>query len=360
VFKKTHIIYLTFMNYAIVNINLLPHMLRIAGKDLWISTLLSSLIGVFAVWLLWDLERHNPEQTLLDMLKSRKGKWVRFVFLTIVILYLFIQCLFTTAFLTEFISIGFISETPLWVIAGLFAASIAYALYKGMMPIANLAGILTFSTVLSGTAMAVSLTGHRDFENFLPIAEFGLRPILLGALLFIPIWTELLFIGLLPREFIGSTGWLKAYLAIVAFNTLVFLGHADGPITAYGVEQAENFNFPMLSTAKVISLGIIDRFDVYGLALMMFGSFIRVAFYYNLAITQVYSLISRADTTVPIPLAIASGIALTFGTVWLFRDVSFFHSLFIPYVIAGIGMFGLFFLLYLFLRITSPKFKPSP
>lgn len=34
-----------------------------------------------------------------------------------------------------------------------------------------------------------------------------------------------------------------------------------------------------MSVVKVISLGFVDRFDIYGLALMIFGSFVRRSLY---------------------------------------------------------------------------------
>ncbi|UOF89077.1 GerAB/ArcD/ProY family transporter [Fodinisporobacter ferrooxydans] len=344
------------MNYPILNIGILPLMIRVAGKDLWISTLLSSTIGLLIALLLWDLEKKNPEQTCLDMLKTRPGGHIIiWVLVPILILYLWLLCVLASVSLTEFISIGFIQETPFWVIALIFGLCIAYSLRKGMTSLADLAGVLTLSTILSGTTMSIAISGKRHVSYFLPIGEHGIYPILLGVVLFVPIWTELFFLGFMPRDFVKGKGWIKTYFWIVLINTIIFVGHSEGPITAFGLGQAKNFNFPELSAVKVISLGFIDRFDVYGLLLMLYGSFIRVSFYSQLSLSLICRMFPSTKIRIsPMTSTILPIIFLITGTIWLFRNTAFFHGLLQPFIRISLSMFALFLVIYLFIRFTKP------
>lgn len=354
---RSQIFYLTFMNFPILNLIILPLMIRIAGKDLWISTLFSSLVGLIIAMILWDLENKNPNQTWLDMMSLRPGSRIMiWALVPILILYLWLLCILTSIALSEFISIGFLQETPFWVIAMIFGLSIAYSVQKGMVSLANLAGIFTFITIISGTTMSLAISGRRHVSYFLPIGEHGIYPILLGAVLFVPIWIELFFFGFLPREIAQGKGWIKTYFGIILVNTLIFLGHSEGAITAFGLEQAKNLNFPMLSAVKAISLGFIDRFDIYGLILMLLGSFIRVSFYSQLSMWLIQRTFSKKPKNYLSSLiyAILFAAFLTTGTILLFRNTAFFHGIIKPFIYVSLIMFVLFLVGYHYIRFIKP------
>lgn len=354
---RSQVFYLTFMNYSILNLQILPLMIRTSGKDLWISTLLSSVVGFFIAFLLWNLEKQNPQQTWFEMMQSRPGgRMFTGIVIPIVIVYLWLLCILTSVTLTQFISIGFLQETPFWVIATMFGLSVTYSLRKGMISLADLAGLLTFSTMITGTTMSLAISGRRHYGYFLPIGEHGIYPIIMGAALFVPIWTELFFLGFLPRDGTKKGSWIKTYVWIVAVNTLIFVGHSEGAISVFGLEQSKNLNFPMLSATKAISLGFIDRFDVYGLLLMLFGAFIRVALYYQQSLYLIRVLFPNQKVRVSPGLkATLSAIFLVAGTTWLFRSTAFFNGLLQPFVRISLSMFFLFIMVYLFIRFTRAK-----
>lgn len=62
-----------------------------------------------------------------------------------------------------------------------------------------------------------------------------------------------------------------------------------GVITIFGLAQAENFVYPSTEIVRIISLGFIDRFDVYALILMTFGTYIRCSLYFRIAYEMIVS-----------------------------------------------------------------------
>lgn len=340
------------MNYSILNLQILPLMIKTAGKDLWISTLLSSMVGLFIGLLLWSLDKRNPEQTWFEMMQHRPGgRTLIWLIVPVVILYLWVLCILTSISLTEFISIGFVQETPFWVIATAFGVSITYTLRNKLSSLADLSGLFTLIAIITGPTMSLALIGKRHLNYLLPIAEHGITPILLGAALFIPIWTELFLLGFIHKKSTKKGGWFKAYFWIVVINTIIFVGHSEGAISTFGLGQAENMNFPMLSAVKAISLGFIDRFDVYGLILMLFGAFIRVAMYYQLSLELIGHLFKNRKVRVSLWIkVILSAVLLSTTTVFLFTSTVFFRELLQPFLRFSFLMLGLFLVLYLYLR----------
>lgn len=350
--KPSHVFYLTFMNYSILNLLLLPQMLQTAGRDIWISTLLSALLGLAMSLLLWWGERRKPGKTLFELLEKRLSRVGRIAFFAAMGVYLLAVIIITTTYLAEFVSIGFIQETPFWVIVASFSISVMYPLRKGLGALANLAGVLTFATAISGTTMSLAISSHRDWSNLLPVAEFGYRPILLGALLFFPLWIEVLLLGFLPRKEIGQKVWSRTYFWVVMVNTVLFLGHTIGPISVFGLDQAKNLNFPALSAVKVISLGFVDRFDIYGLALMIFGSFVRVSLYALLLAKMISGgKDPMGDFRVRRWGSLLIGVTLFAGTLLAFQNTVVFDMVVNNFAYGTAAVFVVFLLVYLVLVV---------
>lgn len=356
--RPTHVFYLTFMNYSIQNLLLLSDMLNTAGRDVWMSTLLSLAFAVVASVMLWVVEQQYPGKTLFDILQEKLSRGLQVPLFLLLGLYLIMLCILTTADLGEFVSIGFIQETPLWVIIVMFSTVISYSLRRGIVGLANVAGILTFATIFSGTTMSVAITQHRDMKEFLPLLEHGFLPVLYGSFLFIPIWAEIFFIGFLPRRNIGQKIWLKTYILVSVINIILFLGHTIGPISVFGLEQAQNLNFPALSSVKVISLGFIDRFDIYGLMLMIFGSLIRVGLYLYLALAMFQGAFgAKIKLLVPYKtgLVAVAGVVLASGSILAFRNSVFFDSLVAQLVVYSTVLYAAFLFISLFLWLLRKR-----
>lgn len=356
--KPTHVFYLTFMNYSIQNLLLLPDMLNTAQRDVWISTIVSMVMAFLVLGLLWQFDKNHPGLTLYDVIREGMPSFLYIPLFLALGLYLMLQSIVTTTYLGEFVNIGFLQETPLWVILLVFSLVITYTLTKGIVALANLAGLLTFTTILSGWTMSFAVTGHRDMTALLPILEHGLGPVFQGSLLFAPIWVEVLFLGFLPRRQSGDRTWLKTYIWIAVVNTVLFLGHTVGPISVFGLEQAQNLNFPALSAVKVISLGFIDRFDIYGLMLMIFGSMMRVGMYAYLTLALFRAGFDRnlnltGSYRVFVPLLAGGVLALT--SALLFRDTPFFDFVIRQLVAASLIVLVLFVLTYVIVLMTRRR-----
>ena len=96
--------------------------------------------------LLWWGERRNPGKTLFELLEKRLSRVGRIAFFAAMGVYLLAVIIITTAYLAEFVSIGFIQETPFWVIVAFFSVSVMYSLLKGLG--ALLIGVTLFAGTL--------------------------------------------------------------------------------------------------------------------------------------------------------------------------------------------------------------------
>src|SRR5690625_4403338 len=69
----------------------------------------------------------------------------------------------------------------------------------------------------------------------------------------------------------------------ILLNALMMLSTFTGVITIFGLGQAENMLYPAQEIVRIINLGFLDRFDVYGMVLNAFGTYIRCCLYFRLA-----------------------------------------------------------------------------
>ena len=105
---RQHLVYLTFMNYTIVCLQLLPGGFSEAGRDLWISFTISGGIGLFIALVVWHFDHRFPGHTLPEILRAHTPFVVRFLILSVSALYSMFLSAVTTTQLSEFINIGFI------------------------------------------------------------------------------------------------------------------------------------------------------------------------------------------------------------------------------------------------------------
>lgn len=149
--------------------------------------------------------------------------------------------------------------------------------------IAQTAGILAFTAMVTGHSITLMNMHEKEFGSILPVFEFGFLPSLLGAAMLCSIWVEALFLLLVPLKDPGERGLLGFWITGISLNVLMMLSTTTGTIMIFGMGQADNFTHPALETLRILTLGFIDRFDVYGLFLMSFGCFIRTSFYLRLS-----------------------------------------------------------------------------
>lgn len=268
---------------------LLPEILDVAGRDGWLSVLISLPLGLLFGYAIYRFRIRHPEQDFHSVTVHLYGKLVGNVIVILLGTYFAWLGVLSVSRLADMVQIGFMPETPLWIIVASFMVACWYAVNKGMKTIAFAAGVLMVISIPIGYIVSILSVPLKDFHSLKPILEFGWSPAFIGALVIISVWMELLFLMVIPLEKSGMEKIFRIWSFGIIWNGLMILFPVTGVIMIFGLGQVSNSNYPALDTVRYISLGFLDRFDLYAMLLMGFGCYIRTSIYLYLS----YDLIVR-------------------------------------------------------------------
>jgi len=252
-----------------------------AGRDSWIAILFTVPIGLFYGFILYRLHRLHPDQSLVQILSSAFGKIIGKTLTSGWIAYLLFMLVTSFYALFDFIQIYFLPETPRWVLGVSFYIIVFYALFLGVESITRFCEPLLLLIFISGSSIGIATLNRKDYDLLFPIFEQGFSQLWQGMFLTIALFGELsilLMIGL-KKDYKKSRSFLFTNMVIIFLVTLMFLGTTTSSLAIFGVEFASNLTYPAQSIVRLVSFGFIERFDIYGIAVMVVGSIVRVSIF---------------------------------------------------------------------------------
>lgn len=270
---------LPIMGHVIIQ----PLIFDVAGRDAWISVLLS-LPGAFVfAYVVYHLRKKYPASNFQQTLYLLVGKFFGTLLLLPLFGYFLFISMLSLASLADMVNISFLPETPTWALAIWAMIFCLLAAKKGVKAISLTAGILSFIAMVTGHSVTLLSLPKKEWMHLKPILEFGWTPSILGAIVLTSIWTELLFLLVVPLNNPKEKHLFLCWCAGILLNGLMMLSTMTGSIMIFGMGLSDTFTYPALETVRILSLGFIDRFDIYGMILMTVGCYIRISFYFRLS-----------------------------------------------------------------------------
>lgn len=185
--------------------------------------------------------------------------------------------------LVDMIHIGFLPDTRPIFLSIFFMIFCFYAALKGMKAIELTATVLAMFSLATGYMVTIAASEEKELLNLTPMLEYGFGPVLWGVPVLSSIWVELLLLLFLPMKDLKERRLLLFWNIGVLLNGLMMFSTMTGAVMVFGLGQADEFTYPALQTVRIISLGFLDRFDIYGITMMSIGCYLRVALYLRLA-----------------------------------------------------------------------------
>ncbi len=309
---------------VMVHVCLLYPLLKVAARDAWIATIFTLPTGFFVAYLTWKLMNINPEATLVETTNHLFGPFWAFFFHSIWLLYFFSIAALSIANLMSLLVGGFFEETPMWALGLAIIPLVIYGLSKGIKTIAWVAGVLTLTTLVTGHTITLGLTPERNFRNLLPIFEYGYTPTLIGAIFMSAAWTEICVLASLRFHRVETKGMLHILWFGVLANVIMMFSVTTGTISIFGFEAANDMSYPALYSVRMVSLGFIDRMDVYAVLSMTFGVFIRASLFLYAALQIIPKKITKKYNNLSI---IIGGIAVYLTSLFIYKDFLQFTQL---------------------------------
>lgn len=331
-----------------VGILTLPRSLvqQVGTADGWISIILGGLIAMFIATLYMRLNRHFPDQNLLQFLANgRIGKWLAKLLGFLFIIYFMLILAFEARVLSTVVNIYLLVNTPAEVILAIMFLVVAYAVTKGIQGIIHLN--LLFVPICTFALIGIIVFNFKEFDihKLLPIMPTGISPVVLGVkkslVSFLGI--EILFFLLVYMK--ASKMKARTVNKSLGFVTFIYLLVTVLCYSTFTFESTEVIAFPTVELVKEIELpgGFFERLESIVITvwiMTIFNTMSIILFLLNDSVKSLFfkktKMIWMIATIIPLVYLLAF-IPQSINEAFLFGERVGFYGLFliILSVVAG-------------------------
>ncbi|MBB6637026.1 GerAB/ArcD/ProY family transporter [Cohnella thailandensis] len=268
-----------------------------AGRDAWIAELASCFLGSLLILVYIALMKLNPGLSLVQWFPAQFGRWIGTpIALLYPLLYIY-EVGRIIADIRDMVSTALLSNTPLSIIAGLFAIVVAYCVYGGIPGIARLGEMFLPIVLILFCIEGILLLGSgvMHVHHLLPVLEHGWGPI--WKAVYPPGITqsfgETIFLAMFwpltqNPDKVPKITFLSTYLSgimITVFNLMA--------IMVFGNLFA-GFLYPLYTLLSVISIGkFIENLQMLGVLYFLMTALLKSVALMLAAVMGIQQLTNR-------------------------------------------------------------------
>ncbi len=251
-----------------------------AKRDAWMVVIAGFFIGVLVISAYYFLLSLQPGKNLFEIMEVCFSRPVAIVMSLVYICYfLYIACRVIRDF-GELISAAILPLTPIEVTIVLPVLVIGYILYMGIEVLGRTSEIFTPYTFAFMLLLFLFLYGSGNIElvNLKPVAAMGFMPIIKAIIPSISVFPfgELIAFTVVLANVTNFKYSRKVSILGVAIASFLLLLSVFLIITSLGESIALRSNFPLLSAARLVSIGeFIERIDALVVFIIMLGILIK-------------------------------------------------------------------------------------
>ncbi|MEY2196590.1 endospore germination permease [Neobacillus sp. BF23-41] len=253
---------------------------KFAKNDLWISPIIASLMGLFTLFIAYQLHRLYPNQTIIQYSKHIigliPGKILGIIYL---FFFLHVNGLIIRQY-GEFIVGSFLPRTPISVVISTMILVCAFAVCGGLEVLGRASQFFVPIVVLLWGVIVILLIPDMDPKNILPILEKGITPPIIGAITPMGWFTHFILISfILPFVTDQEKGMKWGIISIFGIMiTLVLLNMTT--FFVFGRNTA-NYLYPVMFAVRYIRIAdFFEQIDPVIVAIWVSGTFIKISVYY--------------------------------------------------------------------------------
>ncbi|MCM3129501.1 endospore germination permease [Paenibacillus provencensis] len=263
---------------------IIPVLLQVAGRDSWLSVLVSSLPITLFILVVFLISKQLKTNTLAEWISNNLGKAGGFLFKLVSSVY-FLQVSYFTFYDTAmWAKSSYLMESPMFVIGLILAFLSVFTACLGMRTLAFASGILLPLVVIFGFYVATVNMQYKDYNRLLPLFEHGYTPMFTGVFYCLAGWFEIALI-LFIQPYLASKFKLWQLLLLLFIMIGLTAGPLTGAITEFGPNEAEHMRYPAFEEWRIASLGkYITQTDFFSIYQWLAGSFTRISLAMYIAI----------------------------------------------------------------------------
>lgn len=338
---------------------LVPLYLGWAGRDAWIGILAAFGLGAVLFAGVGKLNEMLYGGTIIERLLQWFGPWLGRLAALPFLLYYFMLSVITLYGYAIFVSSVFLVGHSLLLITFTFSLVMLYLVSKGIEVIARVSEWVLFYNIITGILVSLALAKRKEYAKLLPMLADGIGPVIPVTVLVLSVFGELLVMLMVNvrREGKNSLSHVGIYMVLLLVNLIIFPSTTIGPVAIFGEEQARHLAFPVESSVRLIDVGFIERFDIYGLTIMTISTLLRLGLLHysvSVATAQWFSMKSYKW------MNWAIGAVLIYTSVTAFDDYLDYMDDLKRYYPYGILASGTILLLWLFAAVMQKRVSPKP
>ncbi|WP_064093237.1 GerAB/ArcD/ProY family transporter [Rossellomorea aquimaris] len=239
-----------------------------AGRDAWISVLLSWILVSFVVWLMVKILETYKSADLYGIHQDIYGKWFSKVFNALYILYYVILTYVILMNYVEMVQAWIFPKLQTWLLMGLLIFLMVYGVLGGIRVVV---GITFLGLVLALWIVFMIYTPikHMDINHLLPILTSSPKEMLMGVYKtsFSIIGFELI---LLLYPYVKEKKKILKYTLLGTFSsTLLFTVVTIVSIGFFSEDALKKTIWPVLSMFKILQIPNLERFEFIAVSFWM-------------------------------------------------------------------------------------------
>ncbi|GAA4856116.1 endospore germination permease [Paenibacillus vulneris] len=323
-----------------------------AQNDLWLAVILSTVTGLFSIYLSIRLHELYPKQTVVEysvkIIGSIPGKIIGVIYFLVFAHFVGV----VSREYAEFVTGNFLIKTPILLVLSSIVLLAAFAARGGAEMIARCAVIFTPIFIIP-LFFLLLLIPDLDPRNLFPVLSRGFVPVLKGSATpqawLSEFFMMTFFLPILSNPDKGKKMALLTLICIIVSMTYVNLIS----LFVLGIDISDKV-YPILIVFRYIRIGeIFENLEVLLLAMWIVGNFVKLSlFFYSAALSFTFTFKLTDYRTVIFPIGILS-IIFGFWDIPNFSGLAYFLRVLIPFYL--ITMFVLIPLVLLIVATIRNK-----
>lgn len=314
------LIYSTIVSSGIL---LIPNITgKVAGRDLWLSPIWASLIGLLFIVAVLRMNRMFPRDTFIQYSQRVLGKLLGKAFGLLYIFYfLYVNSLVMKVY-GEFVSSIFLKETPPAVIYGGMALLISFAVRGGLEVLGRLAQLLLPISIFVFIFLMFMTLPEWELHNALPVMGIGMLPSLKGAATPTIWFINFLLISFI-HPFVSDKRHVTAYSLAAWFSIMLILAAAClNALFIFG-ERVGTFAYPFAEVVRYVSIGyFFQHIDAFFLSIWIMATFVQISTFQYAVVSGTAQWLNLIEYR---PLALPLGLLLVLMCYWSLPNMQAFN-----------------------------------
>lgn len=292
---------------------------RFSGQDVWITILISSVLGSILFAIYYRISKLHGFRGLPEIISDIFGKWIGGVMILSYIGYFLFLTMGLLKSTADMVQATLMIDANITLVIVLLMIPIVYGLILGINAIGRSSELLFYVTCISLLPLLIATftTDIFKFENLLPVLGkgfFTLKTDIYTMTLF-PYGeaiTFLLIFPLIPNDRKGKI--LKYSYVAIAIATVILLGIAIMNIGILGADLTEKFIYPFFNAMKMVGISVLfERVDPLAIIILMMTCFFKLSIYFYAGLACLEKIVARFNyRQLAIPIAIMLIIGATY------------------------------------------------